>query len=161
MPLATTCRRCGIEHEPDRAAILAGTWRHCPACRDPDAERPPGACPRCDRWLKSGRHRDGCPGRRRRGLVPPPATDPTGPTRPTNRRRRRGAMTATVDPTDLSALPLDALIAALRPHGATPRASVQALLDRGEIDVRQADRIARRLAGAVGSPMVPLLRKGA
>ena len=26
----------------------------------------PRACPRCGRWLKSGRHRGACPGRRRR-----------------------------------------------------------------------------------------------
>ena len=46
----TTCRRCGVEFEPDRAAILAGAWRLCPDCRDapsptnhPSQERRRGA----------------------------------------------------------------------------------------------------------------------
>ena len=29
-----TCPRCGVAFEPDRRAILAGTWRVCPDCRD-------------------------------------------------------------------------------------------------------------------------------
>jgi len=40
MSIETRCRRCGREYEADCAAILAGLWRLCPACRDP---RPPGA----------------------------------------------------------------------------------------------------------------------
>lgn len=72
MTIATHCRRCGAEHEPDRAAILAGTWRDCPACRDPDPPPTPTVCPTCRRILKSGTHRGTCPGRRRRGRGPPP-----------------------------------------------------------------------------------------
>ncbi len=28
-----TCRVCGIEHEPGRAAFTRGDWRTCPACQ--------------------------------------------------------------------------------------------------------------------------------
>ena len=31
--VTVTCRSCGIEHEPDRAAFTRGTWRTCPSCR--------------------------------------------------------------------------------------------------------------------------------
>ncbi len=34
--ITTTCRRCGTEFEPGREAIVAGTWRLCPACRPID-----------------------------------------------------------------------------------------------------------------------------
>jgi len=34
MAIITTCRVCGREFEPERAAIRAGTWRDgCPRCR--------------------------------------------------------------------------------------------------------------------------------
>jgi hypothetical protein len=33
MALVTACRVCGKPFEADRASILAGTWRTCPACR--------------------------------------------------------------------------------------------------------------------------------
>jgi len=39
MSVIVVCRRCGREFAPDRRAILAGRWRLCPACRDPE---PPG-----------------------------------------------------------------------------------------------------------------------
>ncbi len=31
--VTVTCRSCGIEHEPDRAAFTRGEWRSCPACQ--------------------------------------------------------------------------------------------------------------------------------
>jgi uncharacterized protein (DUF983 family) len=40
MTLATTCRQCGREYELDPAAIRAGQWRLCPACRE-TAQEPP------------------------------------------------------------------------------------------------------------------------
>jgi len=46
VPILTTCRRCGAEHEADRRAIVAGAWRLCPRCReaDRDGEPPPRPC---------------------------------------------------------------------------------------------------------------------
>ena len=41
MSITTRCRRCGRAVEADRAAILSGLWRLCPACRDP--QPPSGA----------------------------------------------------------------------------------------------------------------------
>jgi hypothetical protein len=32
--ITTVCRRCRVEFEPGREAIVAGTWRLCPECRD-------------------------------------------------------------------------------------------------------------------------------
>jgi hypothetical protein len=66
--ILVSCRRCGAEFAPDREAIVAGAWRLCPECRGGEGEphEQGHACPRCDRWLKSGTHRSGCPGRRRR-----------------------------------------------------------------------------------------------
>ena len=64
--IATICRRCGAEFEPGREAIMAGTWRLCPACREVGATGPV-VCPTCHRVLKRGRHRGPCPGRGRRG----------------------------------------------------------------------------------------------
>jgi hypothetical protein len=72
MSILVTCRHCHREFAPDRRAIVAGTWRLCESCRGGDP--PPsgsGICPHCGRWLKSGAHRHGCPGRRRRGRAPP------------------------------------------------------------------------------------------
>ncbi len=63
--------------------------------------------------------------------------------------------------TNPEALPLDALIAYLRRHGATPRASLQALVDWDELSPAQAHTIARRLAAAIGSPIVPIVKRGA
>ena len=66
--ITTTCRRCGTEFEPDRRAIVTGAWRVCPDCRDGGTKAPvPAVCRACGRVLKSGAHRNGCPGRRRRG----------------------------------------------------------------------------------------------
>jgi hypothetical protein len=67
--ITTTCRRCRAEFEPGREAIVAGTWRLCPACRSgEDAPRGPVVCPQCHRVLKSGQHRGPGPGRgRQRG----------------------------------------------------------------------------------------------
>lgn len=31
--VTVTCRICGIEHEPDRAACTRGEWRSCQSCR--------------------------------------------------------------------------------------------------------------------------------
>ena len=39
MSITTRCRRCGRTFQLDRAAILAGRWRLCSACRD---SSPPG-----------------------------------------------------------------------------------------------------------------------
>jgi hypothetical protein len=63
--ITTTCRRGGAEFAPGREAIVAGTWRLCPACRGGGATGPV-LCPLCHRVLKSGAHRELCPGRRRR-----------------------------------------------------------------------------------------------
>lgn len=63
--------------------------------------------------------------------------------------------------TNPDAVPLDALLAYLRRHGATPRASLQALVDRGKLRPAQAHIIARRLAAAIGSPIVPITQRGA
>lgn len=41
MSLIVTCRTCGRDYEPDRAAIIAGLWRDCPECRPPpDTPKP-------------------------------------------------------------------------------------------------------------------------
>lgn len=40
MKLSTTCRQCGREYVPDDAAIRAGTWQLCAACRQKPQERP-------------------------------------------------------------------------------------------------------------------------
>ena len=37
-----TCRECGKEHQPTPAAIRAGSWRVCPACRTQTLEQ--GRC---------------------------------------------------------------------------------------------------------------------
>ncbi len=37
--ISTWCRRCGIEFTADRGAVVAGTWRLCPDCRE---VTPPG-----------------------------------------------------------------------------------------------------------------------
>jgi hypothetical protein len=66
--IVTTCGLCGQEFEPDHRAIVAGTWRLCPACRvSEDAPRGSVVCPQCRRVLKSGQHHGPCPGRGRRG----------------------------------------------------------------------------------------------
>lgn len=52
MTIITACRRCGIEFEPDRAAIVAGTWRLCPACRRTHETGQAGRCQACGRELR-------------------------------------------------------------------------------------------------------------
>jgi hypothetical protein len=73
--IETTCRGCGATITPDRSEIVLGpsVWRYCAACRSQsnDTPRGPAVCPHCGRWLKRGAHRNGCPGRRRRGRAPP------------------------------------------------------------------------------------------
>jgi hypothetical protein len=61
------CRRCHVEFEPDRRAIVSGSWRLCESCRvGNDTPQGPAVCPRCHQVLKSGTHHGLCPGRRRR-----------------------------------------------------------------------------------------------
>jgi len=43
MTIATTCRQCARAFDADRAAIVAGTWRLCPACRETPAATTPVA----------------------------------------------------------------------------------------------------------------------
>ena len=76
--IIATCRRCAVEFEPDRRAVVSGAWRLCPACQDVGTAADvlpivgeisngrPAVCPICRRVLKSGTHRGACPGRRRR-----------------------------------------------------------------------------------------------
>ena len=40
MSVIVTCGRCGKEYESSRAEVLAGTWRRCPDCRDPEPPLP-------------------------------------------------------------------------------------------------------------------------
>ena len=48
----TRCRQCGQEFEPDHRAIVAATWRLCPACQlQPRDET---RCERCGRVLRAG-----------------------------------------------------------------------------------------------------------
>jgi hypothetical protein len=62
--ITSQCRTCGASYEPDRTAILAGSWRTCPICR-PVVAPPPddqGArCRGCGRQLRAGK-RDVCLG---------------------------------------------------------------------------------------------------
>ena len=51
--IVTTCRDCGIEFQPDHAAIIAGTWRICLTCRPQASEET--HCERCGRLLRAGR----------------------------------------------------------------------------------------------------------
>jgi hypothetical protein len=55
-PIVTTCRKCGREFEPDRATILAGSWRLCPSCRRTPPQQQPDAshhCSQCGRPLRT------------------------------------------------------------------------------------------------------------
>ena len=56
--LLAACRACGWTHEPDRAAIVAGTWHRCAGCRAaeeaPPRPTPSGACHECGRPLRAG-----------------------------------------------------------------------------------------------------------
>ena len=57
--LLTACHRCGRDHEPDRAAIIAGAWHLCGDCRaaeaqPPAAPPPAGRCHECGRPLRAG-----------------------------------------------------------------------------------------------------------
>ena len=49
----TRCRTCGVEFEPDHAAIMAGRWRICPACQPAAMSKPPTPCERCGRPLRA------------------------------------------------------------------------------------------------------------
>ena len=53
--ITTTCRRCGQEFEPDRRAIVAGSWRLCPACQPQPPEET--HCERCERLLRTAGRR--------------------------------------------------------------------------------------------------------
>jgi hypothetical protein len=57
--ITTTCRRCGAEFAPDHRAIVAGSWRVCPACQP--QPRDETRCERCGRVLR-GRKRTRCLG---------------------------------------------------------------------------------------------------
>ena len=48
--IITRCRICGAAFEPAHDAIVAGSWRTCPACRPPLAE--PHQCRECGRPLR-------------------------------------------------------------------------------------------------------------
>lgn len=48
--IIVTCVRCGVEFQPDRNAIVAGTWRTCPECSPVPTE--PHLCRGCDRPLR-------------------------------------------------------------------------------------------------------------
>lgn len=54
MSILTTCKDCGAEFEADSAAITAGVWRSCPACRlaTPPAQLEGGKCQDCGRALR-------------------------------------------------------------------------------------------------------------
>ena len=54
----TRCRQCGAEFEPDRRAIVAATWRLCPACQPQPATRPAAS----DVDASCGRNRTLCLG---------------------------------------------------------------------------------------------------
>jgi hypothetical protein len=42
MPMIVTCRRCGHDYEPPKAAIVTGRWRECcPVCFPPKDEPRP------------------------------------------------------------------------------------------------------------------------
>lgn len=43
MSLTTRCRRCGRAYPLDRAALLSGQRRFCPACRNPPGTPASGA----------------------------------------------------------------------------------------------------------------------
>ena len=51
--ITTRCRQCGAEFEPDRRAIVAATWRLCPACRPQPAEEQ--HCTQCGPVLRSNK----------------------------------------------------------------------------------------------------------
>ena len=51
----TTCRHCGREFEPDRRAIVAGSWRLCPACQPQPHDET--RCERCGRPLRTAGRR--------------------------------------------------------------------------------------------------------
>jgi hypothetical protein len=53
MTVVVPCRACGKEYEPDRRAIVAGSWRLCPACAPKPAE--PSRCRECGRPLAGSR----------------------------------------------------------------------------------------------------------
>ena len=55
--ITTTCRRCGREFTPDHRAIVAATWRICPACRPQlsDQIRREVRCRECGRPLAGTR----------------------------------------------------------------------------------------------------------
>jgi len=57
--ILTHCRRCGVEFEANRRAIVGGAWRLCPACRDPEPSAPPSPptdrCAACGRPLRAGK----------------------------------------------------------------------------------------------------------
>ena len=52
------CRQCGATFEPDRADIIAGAWRTCPACQalaTATAAEEPHRCSECGRPLRAGK----------------------------------------------------------------------------------------------------------
>ncbi len=56
--IITVCLQCGMEFEPDHDAILAGTWRVCPACRTataPESRAAESRCEQCGRVLHAGK----------------------------------------------------------------------------------------------------------
>ena len=55
----THCRRCGHEYEPDHKAIVAATWRLCPACQPQlsDQTRHESRCEQCGRPLRTAGRR--------------------------------------------------------------------------------------------------------
>ena len=57
MTVIVTCRTCGQEFAPDHSAIVAGSWRTCPACRPAPTET--RRCTACGRVLRAGT-RDVC-----------------------------------------------------------------------------------------------------
>ncbi len=63
MPIEVRCRRCGRPFVADRAAILAGRWRLCPACRDPSPSGAPRGRPRPAAGAGGGGAVSGAPGR--------------------------------------------------------------------------------------------------
>ena len=54
MSIVARCRRRGRAFAADRAAIDAGAWRSCPACRPPaPTPGPEGSCEGCGRLLRA------------------------------------------------------------------------------------------------------------
>jgi hypothetical protein len=55
MTVVVSCRQCGRGFEPDRRAIVAGSWRLCPACQPQPHEET--RCERCGRPLRTAGRR--------------------------------------------------------------------------------------------------------